>query len=205
MERAVLVAGGGNGVITITIYVVLVPLLVFFFLKDKDLIRSGCTASAARSTNAASLARWTGRWAIYVRGKFLEVLVVWAATFIAFAPDGLAVRHVARPDGGAVGNRALYWCGGGDGAGGAGGVFQWAGVPIHVVAGAYLIIQGLDGNVLVPLLFSEVVDLHPIAIIVAVLGVRRSLGFWGFFAIPLATVVQSILKAWPRPTPASGE
>ena len=25
-------------------------------------------------------------------------------------------------------------------------------------------------------------------------------GFWGiFFAIPLATVVQSILKAWPRP------
>ena len=35
--------------------------------------------------------------------------------------------------------------------------------------GAYLVIQALEGNVLVPLLFSETVDLHPIAIIVAVL------------------------------------
>ena len=64
---------------------------------------------------------------------------------------------------------------------------------------AYLVIQALDGNVLVPLLFSEVVDLHPIAIIVAVLVFGGIWGFWGvFFAIPLATVVQSVLKAWPR-------
>jgi putative permease len=63
----------------------------------------------------------------------------------------------------------------------------------------------LDGNVLVPLLFSEVVDLHPIAIIAAVLVFGGLWGFWGvFFAIPLATVVQSILKAWPRPMGASG-
>ena len=66
--------------------------------------------------------------------------------------------------------------------------------------GVYLIIQGLDGNVLVPLLFSEVVDLHPIAIIVAVLVFGGLWGSGGVFAIPLATVVQSILKAWPRPT-----
>jgi putative permease len=46
-----------------------------------------------------------------------------------------------------------------------------------------------------------VVDLHPIAIITAVLVFGGLWGFWGvFFAIPLATVVQSILKAWPRPT-----
>jgi putative permease len=26
-------------------------------------------------------------------------------------------------------------------------------------------------------------------------------GFWGvFFAIPLATLVQAVLKAWPRPS-----
>ncbi|MEZ5583521.1 MAG: AI-2E family transporter [Candidatus Competibacteraceae bacterium] len=46
---------------------------------------------------------------------------------------------------------------------------------------AYLIIQALDGNVLVPLLFSEVVDLHPVAIIVAVLVFGGSWGFWGYF------------------------
>ena len=62
-----------------------------------------------------------------------------------------------------------------------------------------LIIQILDGNVLVPVLFSEVNNLHPVAIIVAVLFFG---GLWGliggFFAIPLATVVQAVVNAWPR-------
>ena len=63
---------------------------------------------------------------------------------------------------------------------------------------AYLVIQALDGNVLVPLLFSEAVNLHPIAIIVAVLFFGGLWGFWGvFFAIPLATLVKAVLNAWP--------
>jgi putative permease len=64
---------------------------------------------------------------------------------------------------------------------------------------AYLVVQGLDGNVLVPLLFSEAVNLHPVAIIVAVLFFGGIWGFWGiFFAIPLATLVKAIINAWPR-------
>ena len=64
----------------------------------------------------------------------------------------------------------------------------------------YGVLQALDGNVLVPLLFSEVVNLHPVAIIVAVLVFGGLWGFWGvFFAIPLATLVNAILSAWPRP------
>ena len=64
---------------------------------------------------------------------------------------------------------------------------------------AYAVIQALDGNVLVPLLFSEALNLHPVAIIVAILVFGGLWGFWGiFFAIPLATVVQAVLKAWPR-------
>jgi putative permease len=64
---------------------------------------------------------------------------------------------------------------------------------------AYAIIQALDGNLLVPLLFSEVVDLHPIAIILAILVFGGLWGFWGvFFAIPLATLVNAILRAWPK-------
>ena len=66
--------------------------------------------------------------------------------------------------------------------------------------GVYAIIQALDGNVLVPLLFSEVVNLHPVAIIVAVLFFGGIWGVWGvFFAIPLATLVSAIITAWPRP------
>ena len=63
---------------------------------------------------------------------------------------------------------------------------------------AYTIIQALDGNVLVPLLFSEAVNLHPVAIILAVLVFGGLWGFWGvFFSIPLATLVKGILYAWP--------
>lgn len=64
---------------------------------------------------------------------------------------------------------------------------------------AYAVIQALDGNVLVPLLFSEAVNLHPVSIIVAVLVFGSIWGFWGvFFAIPLATLVKAIVNAWPR-------
>jgi putative permease len=59
-------------------------------------------------------------------------------------------------------------------------------------------IQALDGNVLVPLLFSEAVNLHPIAIIVAVLFFGGIWGVWGvFFAIPLATLISAVVTAWP--------
>ena len=66
------------------------------------------------------------------------------------------------------------------------------------VIGIYALIQALDGNVLVPILFSDVVNLHPVAIIVAILIFGGLWGFWGvFFAIPLATLVKSLLAAWP--------
>ena len=64
---------------------------------------------------------------------------------------------------------------------------------------AYGIIQALDGNVLVPILFSEAVNLHPVSIILAVLFFGGIWGFWGiFFAIPLATLLKSLVTAWPR-------
>lgn len=194
----------GMGVITVIVYLVLVPLLVFFFLKDKELILDWLHGFLPRDhTLAQQVWREVDRqMGNYVRGKFLEILVVWLATYIAFAYMGLQFAmllalmvglSVIVPYIGAVVVTvpvALV------------AFFQWGWSSEFLwLLGVYLIIQGLDGNVLVPLLFSEVVDLHPIAIIVAVLVFGGLWGFWGvFFAIPLATVVQSILKAWPRPT-----
>jgi len=60
-------------------------------------------------------------------------------------------------------------------------------------------VQILDGNVIVPLIFSEAVNIHPIGIIIAVLIFGGLWGFWGiFFAIPLATVVKACMEAWRR-------
>ena len=67
------------------------------------------------------------------------------------------------------------------------------------VTGAYAVIQLLDGNVLVPLLFAEVVNLHPVATIASLCVFGGLWGFWGvFFAIPLATLIQAVLAAWPQ-------
>lgn len=63
----------------------------------------------------------------------------------------------------------------------------------------YGIIQAIDGNVLVPILFSDAVDLHPVVIIAAVLVFGGLWGVWGvFFAIPLASLIKAVINAWPQ-------
>jgi putative permease len=77
---------------------------------------------------------------------------------------------------------------------------QWGiGSEFYTALVAYGVLQLVDGNVLVPVIFSEAVNLHPVAIIAAVLVFG---GIWGlagvFFAIPLATLVKAIINAWPN-------
>jgi len=80
------------------------------------------------------------------------------------------------------------------------GYVQWGvSTEFYTLIIVYGIIQALDGNVLVPLLFSEAVNLHPVAIIVAVLFFGSLWGLWGvFFAIPLATLLKAVMNAWPK-------
>ncbi|WP_257981445.1 AI-2E family transporter, partial [Aeromonas salmonicida] len=136
----------------------------------------------------------------YIRGKVIEILIVGVATYIPFALMGLRYSALLAV---AVGFSVLipYI--------GAAAVtvpvamvalFQWGLTPEFTwLMVAYLVIQALDGNLLVPLLFSEAVNLHPVAIIVAVLVFGGLWGFWGvFFAIPLATLVKAVINAWPK-------
>ena len=47
------------------------------------------------------------------------------------------------------------------------------------------------------LLLSGVVNLHPVAIIISVLLFGGLWGVWGvFFAIPLATLINTVIKNW---------
>ena len=189
------------GLLTIAVYLILMPLMVFFFLKDKARIVVWLTRFLPDERRLLGhvwrdVDRQIGN---YVRGKFVEILIVWLVSYITFALMGLQFSMLLAV---AVGLSVLipYI--------GAVAVtipvafvayFQWGmtGDFAYLLI-AYAVIQALDGNVLVPLLFSEVVDLHPVAIIVAVLVFGGVWGFWGvFFAIPLATVVQAVLKAWP--------
>jgi len=190
------------GVLTILVYLVLMPMLVFFFLKDKNAIMQwfGAFMPLERSLADRVWREVDRQIANYVRGKFWEIIIVWAASLLAFSFFGLQYAmllsvvvglSVVVPYVGATVATfpvvLVAW-------------FQWGWGPDFIwVSVAYLVIQALDGNVLVPLLFGEVVDLHPIAIIVAILVFGGLWGFWGvFFAIPLATLVNAVLRAWPR-------
>ena len=188
-------------VITMLVYLLLLPFLVFFFLKDKNRLLDWC-AQYLPEDRVLLKTIWNdvdAQIGNYIRGKFLEILIVWVVTYVTFFLFGLSFAmllsllvglSVIIPYIGAavvtvpIGLIAYFQFGFGD-------QFLWIMI-------AYGIIQGLDGNVLVPILFSEAVNLHPVAIIVAILVFGGIWGFWGvFFAIPLATVIQAILKALP--------
>jgi putative permease len=194
------------GLIVLLVYTILVPMLVFFFLKDKHRILDWISGYLPRE-RALSATVWHDvdlQIGNYIRGKVWEILIVGGVTYVTFKLMGLQYSALLAT---LVGLSVLIPYIGATVATipvALVAFFQWGwGADFAWIIAAYLIIQALDGNVLVPLLFSEVVDLHPIAIIVAVLLFGGIWGFWGvFFAIPLATLVQAVLKAWPRPLDA---
>lgn len=187
----------------ILLYFVMVPLLVFFFLKDsKPMLRwVGSLLPRERPVMSKVWEEMNLQIANYVRGKVIEIVLVAATSYVCFIILGLNYAlllalavgfSVVIPYIGAVVVTIPVLLI---------GYFQWGfGYDLLYLSIVYLIIQGIDGNVLVPVLFSEAVKLHPVAIIMAVLVFGGLWGFWGiFFAIPLATLVKAISNAWPSP------
>lgn len=185
------------------IYCILVPLMVFFMLKDKDLLVSNI---AELLPNERRLIKQVGsemnaQIANYIRGKAIEITIVGTVSAVTFAFMDLRYALLL---GVLVGFSVLIPY-----IGAAVvtipvaivGLFQWGVTPeFWYLMIAYSIIQALDGNALVPILFSEAVSLHPIYIIIAVLFFGGLWGFWGvFFAIPLATLVKAVGNAWSSP------
>jgi putative permease len=189
--------------VTLLVYLVLGPVLVFFLLKDKTQILAWSLSYLPQDRMVLSsvwkdVDRQIGN---YVRGKFYEILIVGLVAYVCFAFLGLSYApllavltglSVIVPYIGAVVVTVPIAVAAYSQFGLVGDQFLWTMV-------VYGIIQALDGNLLVPLLFSDVVNLHPIAIIISILVFGGLWGFWGvFFAIPLATLVHSLLNAWPR-------
>jgi putative permease len=194
--------GSVGNVVGLLVLLVLIPVLVFFLLKDKTQLVEWFKGFLPSDRHLVSTV-WAdveAQIANYVRGKAGEIVIVGSVSYVTFIMLGLQYSALLATIvgfsvlipyiGAAVVTLPIAFV----------AYFQWGwGWDFGQVMIAYAIIQALDGNVLVPLLFSEALNLHPVAIIVAILVFGGLWGFWGvFFAIPLATVVQAILKAWPR-------
>ena len=184
------------------IYLVLVPISVFFLLKDKELLMAHLASLLPKDRPLLDAvgSQMNAQLGNYVRGKAVEILLVGTVTFITFLFFGLnyaallgvlvGISVLIPFIGAAIVTLPVFMI--------AVLQFGWS-LDLAWVMLAYAVIQFLDGNVLVPLLFSEAVDLHPITIIIAILAFGGLWGLWGvFFAIPLATFIKAIYVAWPR-------
>ncbi|MGB1800028.1 MAG: AI-2E family transporter [Gammaproteobacteria bacterium] len=188
-------------IITVLVYLVLVPLMIFFFLKDKSTILEwmGRFLPKERQLVNEIWVEMDGQIGNYVRGKSYEILIVGAVSYVVFVLFGLNYASLLAMIvglsvlipyiGAAVVTLPIAFV----------AYFQWGFSSEFIwLMISYGVIQFLDGNVLVPILFSEAVNLHPIAIIVAILVFGGLWGFWGvFFAIPLATLVKALINVWP--------
>ncbi|MEX0943864.1 MAG: AI-2E family transporter [Pseudomonadales bacterium] len=189
-------------VLGVAVYTMLVPLLVFFLLKDQDRIIAWCMSFLPDKRPLLDRigTEMNLKMAGYIRGKVVEIIVVGVVTYVFFKLSGLDYAvllaflvglSVIVPYVGFVAVTfpvliIAYL------------QFGWTTEFFYLVTG-YTIIQTIDGFVIVPLLFSEAVNLHPIAIITAILVFGSWWGLWGvFFAIPLATLVKAVMTSWPR-------
>ena len=194
--------GVSASLLVLMVYAILVPLLVFFFLKDKNVLINGSKRFFPNNRQLAGQV-WSEmhqQLFNYIRGKIIELVAVGVTSYIFFAIMGLQYAmllgvltgiSVLIPFLGAtIVTLPIVFV----------AFFQWGLSPEfgYLLLG-YGIIQAIDGNVLVPLLFSDAVDLHPVIIIGAVLVFGGLWGVWGvFFAIPLASLIKAVINAWPR-------
>src|SRR5215213_4298392 len=177
--------------------VILILVLTFFFLKDGEQLRdwtAGLFAESRREVLRDIFDRAWGALATYVQGVFLVatmdavligiVLVIVGVpialplivlTFIAaFFPiigsilAGAAATLVALVSGGAV--------------------------DAAIVLGAIIVVQQLEGNVFYPAVVGKRLNLHPVAILLALTAGGVLAGVAGaFLAIPVAAVTSAVL------------
>jgi len=191
--------------ITVLLYIILFPILVYFFLFDrKNIIDGFLKFIPGRREMFTSI--WTEmdiQLSNYVRGKTIEIFIVGIAAAIIFSSLGLRYSallsvlvglSVIIPYVGAflVTIPVVVV-----------GLLQFGlGTQFTILISLYLLLQALDGNLLVPIIFSETVKLHPVIIILAVFIFGSMFGFWGvFFSIPIATFIKAVWNAWPSSSP----
>jgi putative permease len=191
-----------RSMVNFVVYLILVPLMSFFFLKDQERILVFLKGFLPENIGLASQV-WqevNQKIAKFIQGKIWEILIVWVLSYLVFffldlrfaiLLSFMVGMSVIIPYVGAIAMTipvALV------------AFFQWGlDAQFAYVLVAYFILQQFDGNLLAPLLLAGIVNLHPLAVIIGVLIFGGLWGFWGvLFAIPLATLVHAIIKAWPR-------
>lgn len=184
------------------IYLILMPFVVFFLLKDKNKIidKIKCYFFYKNLLIRNIFLEINNQISNYVKGKFIEMIIICFFSYVAFVFLKLKYSlfmslfvgfFVLIPYIGAlVTTIALIFL----------GIFQWGiGSNFWNLMLINLILQFIDGILLSPILFSEAIKLHPLIIFLSVVVFGKIWNFWGvFFAIPLAILIKAIINALPK-------
>lgn len=185
------------------VYGFFIPILMFFFLKDHVLIMNTFKiVMPEKSEFCVNIWKDIHKQIDnYIRGKIFELVIVMLINVILFKYYKLAYANLL----------AFIV--------GVSVIIPYIGaiivsIPIFLISAIqlgvsidfcyllifYMIIQFLDGILLVPILFSEAVKLHPITIIMSIIILGSLCNLYGlFFAIPIALVIKSIIKLYLFP------
>ena len=191
-----------GSIFEIMVYMLIVPILIFFFLYDKKDIHVWFNKFFPEKLDLSkkAYAELDLKIGNYIRCKFIEIIIVWFASTLFFALFGLNYSlllgflcglSVIIPYVGAIAvTIPIFFI----------AYFQWGVTSdFWYIVIIHILIQVLDGNVVVPVLFSDAVNLHPLAILISILFFGTIWGIWGvFFAIPLAVLLNTLLNIWPR-------
>mgnify|MGYP001566821080 FL=1 len=182
------------------IYILIIPIIVFFLLKDYIIILKYLEKIIPKYSKYIKeiWIKTDEQISNYTIGKIIESIIIMIANYILFKNYDLIYSDllsfiigisVAIPYIGTI----------------------IVSIPLLLISfvqlgtsndllyllSIYTIIQFIDGNILVPILFSEVVNLHPISIMLSIIIFGTTLGLYGvFFAIPLAIFIKAIINLY---------
>ena len=180
------------------VYLVMMPIMIFFFLVDANKIVAWINQFLPKNCESLGTVWSKIRLQIgrYMYGKIIEMLIVSSISSSVFLLCGLNYAVLF----GVLSGIAVF-------VPYIGvtlvtipiilvGLLEWgSSATFWYMISAHAAITLLDANLLVPLLFSEVLNLHPLVIIFSVLIFGSWFGFWGVFgAIPLATIFHLLIQ-----------
>ena len=185
----------------VLVLLILIPLMSFFFLKDGKQILDWIKERINNDTMLYKVFSETDiQIGNYIRGKIIEAVIVGVVSYIFYLLIGLDYilllsiitgLSVFIPFIGAtIVTIPVVII--------AYSQFGFSNMLLFTIIG-YIVMQILDGNVLSPLLFSELIQVKPVWIIISIIVFGGLWGFAGvFFAIPITILIKSTVNNWPN-------
>ena len=186
---------GVTGTVGALLSLLIIPVLAYYLLVEFDRIRRAVLDLVPRAYQArvaSEAERVDALVSGFIRGQLTVCLVLAVLYATGFAVIGIDLAVVI---GVASGLLAIIPYVGGTVAlvsATAMALIQFGvGVQLALVVGWYVVVQGLEGFVLVPKIVGRNLGMHPVTVIVALMIGGDLLGFLGLLiAVPLAAVAQ---------------